>query len=248
MGKNEGAVGQTDFKCFTKEQNEAYWALTAKQRCYIQYRARGNSKSESYRMAFNSEARKAGQAAFLLEQRPIIATLIGILEKQHRLDSLSEKESKLSRNLEAKIETAKTAEALSLIENADGETARRIRFYRDIVDGKIKTVKKTVTKDGDGNITQTKIEESSDINVRINARKELDKILGMNQVVDIGRVQAGGITINIVDAGKKDELEDSRNRVVIDLDKVEDIDGETVLVTEEAEEKEDGGKNGRSEE
>ena len=55
-----------------------------------------------------------------------------------------------------------------------------------------------------------------DVDVRIKARKELDRILGLNMLPNIDNLQIGGITVNIVDASKKEELEDERNRVVLE--------------------------------
>ena len=46
-------------------------------------------------------------------------------------------------------------------------------------------------------------------------------------------MQIGGITVNIVDASKQEELEDSRNTVKLDPEDVQVIDGEPVLVEEE---------------
>jgi hypothetical protein len=68
------------------------------------------------------------------------------------------------------------------------------------------------------------------------ARKELDKILGLNQMPDLSKLQMGDITINIVDASKKEELADSRNTVELDPNDVQVIDGETVIVEQEIKE------------
>ena len=51
--------------------------------------------------------------------------------------------------------------------------------------------------------------------------------------MDLGNLQVGDITINIVDASRKEELADERNIVNLDMDKVEVIDGEEVVVAEE---------------
>ena len=110
----------------------------------------------------------------------------------------------------------KAEKLLQTIDGADGETARRIQFYRDILNGKIKSYKKTTTKDENGKIKSVKIEEVDDVDVRIKARKELDRILGLNMLPNIDNLQIGGITVNIVDASKKEELEDERNKVVLE--------------------------------
>ena len=71
--------------------------------------------------------------------------------------------------------------------------------------------------------------------MRMRARKELDNILGLTTIPDLSRFQMGDITIHIVDASKKDELADSRNKVDIS-DSLDTIDGETVIVEEVNEE------------
>ena len=72
------------------------------------------------------------------------------------------------------------------------------------------------------------------------ARKELDRILGLNQLPDLDKLQVGDITINIVDASKKEELADSRNNVVLNVNDVEEIDGQKVIVEQEKVERESG--------
>ena len=42
----------------------------------------------------------------------------------------------------------------------------------------------------------------------------------------------GDITINIVDASRKEELQDSRNNPSLDIDKLQNIDGQEVIVEE----------------
>lgn len=101
------------------------------------------------------------------------------------------------------------------LQNISGETARRIQFYRQIANGVVKSIKTTKTYDKDGNLTGKKVEEFSDVSVRMKARAELDRALGLNDMLQIGQVSAGSITINIVDTSKKDELADPRNNIII---------------------------------
>lgn len=108
--------------------------------------------------------------------------------------------------------------------------------FRDIAEGKIKTVKRTVYKNGD-KIT-TKTEYISDVDTRIKARKELDRLLGISALQPLGQISAGGnVNIMIVDASKKDAVEDSRNNpVFMEMqDKTEEVDGEVVIVADEEE-------------
>jgi site-specific recombinase XerD len=79
--------------------------------------------------------------------------------------------------------------------------------------------KKTTTKlNALGVVKETKIEEIEDIDAKMRARKELDKLLGLTQLPDLGSLTMGDITINIVDASKREELEDSRNVVNLDVE------------------------------
>ena len=63
----------------------------------------------------------------------------------------------------------------------------------------------------------------SDVETKMKARKELDRILGLNQMPDLGSLQMGDITINIVDASKREEIEDSRNTVVLEPNQYEEV-------------------------
>ena len=104
------------------------------------------------------------------------------------------------------------------------------------MNGKVKTVRKTKKYNALGALLETKVEEISDVDVKMRARKELDKILGLNQMPDLSKLQMGDITINIVDASKKEEIEDSRNTVELDPNDVQVIDGEKVIVEQEVKE------------
>ena len=88
------------------------------------------------------------------------------------------------------------------VDKISGETAKNIQFFRQIAEGKIKSVKVTTTYDANGKITGSKKEETSDIDTRIKAQKELARLLGLKEVVELGRATAGNINIMIVDASK----------------------------------------------
>ena len=217
--------------CLTDEQQKYYDSLTARQRKYVEFRAKGYSKSQSYRMA-GYDGKNIAQAAHNLEalnkgMAEIIRTMMTV--KQAVAIVENDEESKINKTIDALALQEGAEKALEVIEGADGETARRIQFYRDIASGKIKTVRKTVQKNAEGAVLKTTIEEVSDIETRIKARKELDKILGLNAIVDLDKLKVGDITINIVDASKKEELEDSRNKVFLDPNSVEILDGEPVV-------------------
>jgi len=225
------------YACFTEEEQKAYERLNNSQRKYIDFRGKGYSKVQSYQMA-GYTTKNPSQSAYMMEtQNKVIPELVQKLQAQNKARELTEQESALNRQIDALAKQEYAERTLQTIDGADGETARRIQFYRDIMNGKIKTVRKTVKKNSMGEILETKIEEVSDIETRIKARKELDKILGLNILPNVDNLQIGGITVNIVDASKREELEDSRNTVVLDVDQIQVVDGEQQIVVEEKEEK-----------
>lgn len=222
------------YRCFTSEQRKSYEALTDKQRLYVDYRGKGYNKSNAYRMA-GYDSRNPAQAAYMMEHtNKVIGDLIGILERQGRVESLIEEDSPLNQTINALAEQEGAEQVIQKIEGADSETAKRIQFYRDIISGKIKTVKKIKRYNAKGALIDTRIEEQNDLDVKMRARRELDKILGLNQVIDLDKLQIGGITVNIVDASKKDEVEDERNKINIDPTNIEEI-SETETEEKEAE-------------
>ena len=204
------------YACFTVDEQKAYEGLNEKQRKYVDFRGQGYGKAQSYKMS-GYGAKNVRQAAWIMERdNKVMSDLIERLLANRRAKELTEKESLLNRQVDALALQDKAEKLLQTIDGADGETARRIQFYRDILNGKIKSYKKTTTKDENGKIKSVKIEEVDDVDVRIKARKELDRILGLNMLPNIDNLQIGGITVNIVDASKKEELEDERNRVVLE--------------------------------
>lgn len=226
------------YACFTKEQQEAYEKLPLRQRLYVDFRGEGNSKTNSYKMA-GFDGKTAGQAAYLLEQRnEIIAELVKCVQGQNKVAQLSQEDSAVNQQIDALALQDGAEKMMEVIEGADGETAKRIKFYRDVMNGRVKTVRKTMKYNAMGALIETKVEEISDVDVKMRARKELDRILGLNQLPDLSKLQVGDITINIVDASKKEELADSRNIVELDPNDVQVIDGEQVIVEQEVKETE----------
>ena len=208
------------YACFTKEQQEAYEKLPAQQRLYIDYRGSGNSRTSAYQMA-GYIAKNSAQSAYLLERRNSnITELIQTLQTQTKARQLTQEESALNRQIDALALQEGAEKALEVIEGADGETAKRIKFYRDVINGKVKTKRTTKKLNALGAVVETRIEEIEDIDAKMRARKELDKILGLQQLPDLGKLAVGDITINIVDASKREELEDSRNVVDLNIDEV----------------------------
>ena len=57
------------------------------------------------------------------------------------------------------------------------------------------------------------MEEITDVAMQMRARFELDKALGMNEMMKVGQITAGKVTINIVDCSNHAELDDKRNDI-----------------------------------
>ena len=131
------------YACFTKEQQEAYEKLSLRQRLYVDFRGEGNSKTNSYKMA-GFDGKTAGQAAYLLEQRnAVIAELVNCIQGQTKVAQLSKEDSAINQQIDALARQDGAEKMMEVIEGADGETAKRIQFYRDVMNGKVKTVRKT---------------------------------------------------------------------------------------------------------
>lgn len=227
--KKESTVKK--YKFFTAEEQAAYEKMNVRRRAYIDYRGQGYGLKQSALMA-GFGGNNPSQSGYLQEYKtPMIKHLIEVIQKQNSAVNFIKGEGSEGRKLDALALQENAEKTLEKAGAIDGETAKRIQLYRDIVNGKIKSIKKVSRYNNMGALIDTRVEETSPIEMRIQARKELDKILGLNQLIDVGSIQAGGdITINIVDASKKEELEDDRNKVTLDLDKVEVIDGKEVYV------------------
>lgn len=203
--------------CYTEAQQEAYEGLTERQRAYVEYRVQGYNKSESYRLA-GFGGKNVRQASSVLEKtNPVISDLI-----ETRLNHLVNRSSLDQRaKLEEPTEkgVAVKGSENAVVTTGDDETVKRIRFYRAVLNGTLKTKKKTTFIDKYGN-QSVKIEEIDDIETKMKARKELDRILGLNSIVDLDKFQVGSLTVNIVDASNREQLEDPSNRVNIEVDAV----------------------------
>ena len=215
------------YTCFTPEQQATFDHLQEKAKRYLLFRAQGFSKRGAYAAAGYKDNQNASKGARVLESRiPDCEELLQALCGHNERMEVYQEESKTSQQID---EIAKTdfemppivpAEVEGVqdkidLQNISGETARRIQFYRQIANGVVKSIKTTKTYDKDGNLTGKKVEEFSDVSVRMKARAELDRALGLNDMLQIGQVSAGSITINIVDTSKKDELADPRNNIII---------------------------------
>lgn len=228
--------------CFNAEQQAAYDKLIPKHQLYVDYRGLGYSKSEAYRCA-GYGVKNAKNSSYQLEKtNSVIRTLIDVLHKHsmasHAL-AMVDGEYQRESDRDADREHQMTATAtqmdndivLEKMQNMDIETADRIRFYRDIMNGRVKTKRETITYDAGGTEKNRKVEYIDDVQQRINARKELDKILGIGQLHEMGHINAGQITINIVDASKasveRQIVQDQESVIEPDSVVVESEDGDT---------------------
>ena len=229
MGK---VVIPSNYDCFTAEQKAQYARLPQKYKNYVSYRGLGYSKNECYRMC-GYGGKNISQGVTTLEKRnPILVELANTIIQSKINRDLFIENSNLNQKLDIIAKGSQGNEVLANIEKTDSETAKRIKFYRDIISGKIKSVKIISRYNKDGELIDKKVEESNDVQIKITARKELDKILGINQLVNIDELKMGDITINIVDASKKEELQDSRNNPSLDIDMLQNVDGKEVVVEE----------------
>jgi phage terminase small subunit len=215
-GENKNSYVYT---CFTKEQQEAYEKLSDKQRAFVDYRAKGYNKKEASTLAGYGCKNHALNGHLLERNYPVIAELIRVLQAQAQARSITEEESLLNQQIDVLANQQSVEKMFEVIEGADSETAKRIQFYRDIMNGKIKSVKTTVKRNGEGKVIERTTVETSDVDMKMKARHELDKLLGLTMLPNLDdKFKVGDITINIVDASKKEELEDSRNIVDISQD------------------------------
>lgn len=228
------------YSCLTPEQQAAYEGLPDTHRLYVDYRGQGYNKAQAYRMCGYTSPNPTQCANTLERRNKIIPDLIRVICNARTLAQLMAGEGDASKRIDAIAAQEDAENALTKL-NAPmtAESAKRLAFYRDIASGKTKTVKIKKKYDSKGELIEKTVEEVSDITTRISARKELDRILGLNSVVDVGAINVGDVTITIVDASKRDEIADARNRINLDADDVEIIDGEKCIVVDD-----DGGDNG----
>lgn len=243
-----GDIKIKKYACFTPEQQDAYAHLPITRRKYVDFRGEGHTKRDAYVMAYGS-SNKASQKGYIVEHsssviQELIETIQNNMKGKKAAKNITDPDSEFNKQMDAMATQEFGDKLQEAVEQHDPSTMERLKFYRDIMNGKIKTVRKTQRLNALGAVIETKIEETSDIETRIKARKEIDRILGLTNLPDMGSLQMGDITINIVDASKKDELEDSRNTVVLDIDKQEEINGEKVVVVDDVVEQEGGNTDG----
>lgn len=229
--------GKKRFACFTEEQQADWETLNTNIQRYLVFVSQGYQKKKAYVMAGYKDTKNASKSAFMIEKRyPFTKELIAALAGHFKRDNCYKEGTKESKLIDKKareplpeitkvpMEFEGTEQQVDF-DKINGEQARAIQFYRRIVDGEIKTVKETVTYDNKGNKTGKKIEYVTDIKTRMEARKELDRRLGLTDMLEVGKVNVGEINIRIVDASDKDALDDPRNKVIVGEVSEETTDG-----------------------
>ena len=133
----------------------------------------------------------------------------------------------LEPNAEAKMKQ------LQLASNAlTPDLAQSVQFYRDIVNGKTRSYKTIKTYDADGKLIGKRVEETSDISTKMQAREKLDKLLGLNALQQLGQVQIGSIAIKIMDTSMH---EDEKN-IDIQSDAIVKDASDDIVLEQEVEE------------
>ena len=229
----KSTIRPKQYACFTTEQQREYNSFTYHIRRYIDFCGEGYKKAQAYRLA-GFDTKYPSQAANMLETKhPIILDLVRAIYGQHKVTSLTDETSNINKNLNALAIKNTANEIQKMIDEGDKQKAEQLKFYMEIAEGKRKTIRKTKKYNADKILTGIVVEEISDIKEQMQARKEVDRILGLNQIVGLGQVTSGNFTFNFVDASNKEEKEDSRNEIVLTQDEVQ--------ITTEVKEGDNGG-------
>ena len=214
------------FACFTPDQQADWDTLNIKIQRYLVFLSQGYQKKKAYVMAGYKDTKNASKSAFMIEKRyPFTVDLVQALSGHYKRANCYKEGTKESKLIDKKAKedfpemtlvpsNFEGTEQQVDFDSIGGEQARRIQFYRGVVNGEIKTTKETVTYDNKGNKTGKKVETICDVQTRMKARLELDRALGLTDMLEVGKIEAGPITINIVDASNKEELSDGRNDVI----------------------------------
>lgn len=228
-------MSELRYTFLTMEQQLYFNSLNANQQAYIRFRGLGHSKRDAYLQAY-PKTKNPNQSCNVLESRnPKIVEIIECFLAHKRNKELYAENSEPSKTIDkiAKLPTIETemvplqtdgVEPKNDINGFSVENAQRLSFYRQIANGKIKTTKTRTTYDADGNITGKTVEEIEDVDMRIKARKEIDKILGLAEMIKLGSVKVTpDIKVIIVDSSKKEEYQPNP-----ELEKMKEIQEEVV--------------------
>lgn len=224
--------------CFTEEQQKAYDGLSEKQKKYVDYRAAGYPKNRAYEAAGYKGGKCSSQNAAKMEKDNVwVKELSEIKRKAQYVGGLTEKESAISKTIDALADSKRNDKVMDIIAKGDKDQIERIKFYKDIINGKTKSKKTVTTTDSEGKKSKRE-EVSISVETQIKARQELDRILGLSAIIDVGTVQFGNIQVTIVDASKEEELLDERNKIgelnAEDIEETQDME-ESSIDTQDSE-------------
>lgn len=202
---------------------------------YTLNRILGFTKVDSIRAAgSNAKPEMLSSTAKSLEERnPQIEEIVqwGV---EHSLESqLNNEKSAFAKTLEGKkaeLEMQQLNHATSVM---SPNMADSIDFYKKVATGFYKTRKITERYGADGKLIERKKEVIEDVDAKMRAREKLDRLLGINAIQNLGQVQVGSISINIVDASKKEDDEPStdfqEDAIVSDVVEGNEIVEQTVI-------------------
>lgn len=210
---------------------------TAKQ--YTANRILGFNKVDSIRNAGSNakDGSSLSSTAKSLEDRnPAIEEIVAYAMEHNFESQLLNEKSKFNQTIEQKQQEALVTQATSAASVMSPTMAESVAFYRKVANGSVKSYKTTEKYDASGKLIERKKEIIDDAETRMRAREKLDRLLGVNAMQNLGQVQVGSISINIVDASKKDEDEkevDFQEEAIVKDDNGDEmIDAGTIIEKE----------------
>lgn len=198
---------------------------------YTVNRILGFSKVDSIRAA-GSNAKEghslSGTAQSLEERNPQIQEIVDYAQQNNLEAQLMNDKSTFAKTIEEKKNELQMQQLNQATSVMSPNMAESVDFYRKVVSGNIKSKKTTVTYDAKGKEIGRKTEFIEDVGSKMQAREKLDRLLGINAIQNLGQVQVGSISINIVDASKKEP--DEEREVDIQNDAI--VRDETIIEQE----------------
>lgn len=235
----EVATGK--YAYLSQELRTYYMNLPLKQRKFIDYRGQGFTLENSWKSAGFQSTHAKQLASQFVHKNPYVEELIKQIQTHNRLMQLNDPDSTLSKEIMNNAKKAKTA--LDYIKEAKGEEAVSLKFYQDVINGRVKQTKKTTTTDKEGN-SVVKVEEiEPSISERMKAREKLDLRIGIDGVANkaVGEVEfSQGLKITIFDPSDKALKEESLEAIHYGEDT---IDAEYQEVDEVVEDDESNAKS-----
>lgn len=211
------------YGCFTEEQQDYYNnKLSDKEQLYVDFRGQGYTKSESVKNAGYRSSRPSQVANTIEKKKPMITQLAILIVREKMKQGILEQKKTIDEQTMAKMIATEGDRAIEVLGDSPDEKAKRINFYKTIADGSLKT--KKVVQEVDpitGVVIKKRVEEVDDISVRMKAREKLDEILGLKNFNILEKLKVNDITINFVDAGKPEEIQDQRNKVDMNVNEIE---------------------------